>query len=84
MLMNTFFKTQFNYFPLVWTLNVRKLNSKIDRLRERLRLRNFDELLGFNNSISVHHRNLKNLVIELYNVFNGISPNIMKDIFFKF
>ena len=82
--MNTFFKTKFNYFPQVWTLNVRKLNSKIDRLSERLRLRNFDELLGFNNSISVHHRNLKNLAIELYKVFNGISPDIMKNIFFKF
>ena len=45
--------------------------------------RTFDKILELHNSVSVCHRILHSLVIELYNVFNGIysTPNIMKDVF---
>ena len=33
-LMNTFFKSQFNYYPLIWMCCNRSLNNKIDRLHE--------------------------------------------------
>ena len=34
-LMNTFFKSQFNYCPLIWMYCNRSLNNKIDQLHER-------------------------------------------------
>ena len=39
------------------------------------------ELLDLDNSVSIHHKNLQCLTIELYKIFNGISPDIMKDVF---
>ena len=87
MLLNTLFKAQFNYCPLVWMLHIRKLN-KINRLRERClriiynnNLTTFFEILELDNSVSIHHRNLHCFAIELYNTFKNNSPDIMKDIF---
>ena len=87
-LMNAFFKAQFNYCPLVWMLHSRRLNNKINRLHERcLRVvhnnnqSTLQELLDLDNSVSIHHKNLQCLAIELYKIFNGISPDIMKDVF---
>ena len=65
-----------------------KLNNKVNRLHERwLRvnyndgLSSFQELLERDNSVSVHNRNIQCLATELYKVFNGICPDVMKDIF---
>ena len=33
-LMNAFFKAQFNYFPIIWMFQCRCLNSKINRFHE--------------------------------------------------
>ena len=57
MLLNAFFKAQFNY-NLLWTLHSRKLNNRINKLHERClritynndNLSTFDELLELNNS----------------------------------
>ena len=87
-LMNTFFKAQFNYCPIVWMFHSRSLNNKINRLHERcLRIiyndkrSRFEELLVKDNSVSVHHNNIHTLAIEMYQVVNGISPEIMNDVF---
>ena len=34
-LMNAFFKSQFNYYPGIWMFHSRTLNNKINRLNER-------------------------------------------------
>ena len=34
-LMNAFFKAQFNYCPIIWMFHSRCLNNKINRLREK-------------------------------------------------
>ena len=87
-LMNAFFKAQFNYCPIVWMFHSRSLNNKINRLHERcLRIiyndkrSSFEELLVKDNSVSVHHNNIHTLAIEMYKVVNGISPEIMNDVF---
>ena len=87
-LMNAFFKAQFNYCPAVWMFHNRSLNNKINRLHERcLRIiyndkhSNFEELLVKDNSVSIHHNNIHTLAIEMYKVANGMSPDIMNDIF---
>ena len=41
----------------------------------------FEELLEKENTFSVHQRNLQFLATELYKVSNGLSPDLMKDIF---
>ena len=76
---------EFNYYPLVWMLHSRKLNSKINRLRDYTIMYNnnpstFEELLELDNSVSIHHRNLQCLAMELYKIFSAISPDIMNDI----
>ena len=87
-LMNAFFKAQFNYCPAVWMFHNRSLNNKINRLHERcLRIiyndkhSNFEELLVKDSSVSMHHNNIHTLTIEMYKAANGISPKIMNDIF---
>ena len=64
-LMIAFFKSQFNYCPLIWMCCNRSLNSKIDRLHERsLRIvysdktSDFSELLEKDGSVSVHYQNI--------------------------
>ena len=66
----------------------RSLNKKINRLHERcLRIiyndknSNFEELLAKDNSVPIHHNNIHTLAIEMYKVANGMSPEIMSDIF---
>ena len=81
LLLNAFFKDEFNYCPVVWMFHSRSLNNKINRLHGRcLRIiyndkhSNFDVLLEKDNSVSIHHNNIPSLDIELYKVANGISP----------
>ena len=87
-LMNAFFKAQFNYFPVIWMNHSRGLNNKINRLHERcLRIiyndkrSNFEELLNKDNSVSIHHHNIQALAIELYKVVNDMSPEVISEVF---
>ena len=86
--MNVIFNSQFNCCPTIWMLHSRSLNNKINRLQERcLRMiyndkqSNFEELLVRDNSVSIHHRNIQRLAIQMYMVTNAMSPNIMSEIF---
>ena len=88
MLLNAFFKSQFNYCPLVWMCHSRALNNKINRLHERcLRIiyndkhSSFHDLLEIDRSVSVHSRNLQLLAIEMFKVSKGICPINFSNIF---
>ena len=79
-LMNSFFRSQFNYCPLIWICHSRTNNRNINRLHERcLRIicndkqSSFIKLLEKDNSVSIHQRNLQ--------ICNGLSPVLMNDIF---
>ena len=79
---------QFGYCPLIWMFHSRGLNNKINRIHERaLRITykdkssTFQELLEKDNSVSIHHRNVQKLAIEIYKVLHGFSPPILNDIF---
>ena len=86
-LTKAFITCQFSYFLLIWMFYSRILNNKINRTHERaLRLvyqnnLSVSELHDLDNSVTVHQKNLQVLVTEIYNVKNGIAPEIMKDIF---
>ena len=80
--------SQFGYCPLVWMFHSRGLNNKINSLHERAlritygdRSSSFEDILKKNNSVSIHHRNIQALAIEMFKVKNNIAPEIMKNLF---
>ena len=88
MIMNSFFDSQFNYCPLVWMFHSRGINTKINNLHYRaLRIihrdetSTFDELLKKDGCITIHHRNIITLAIEMYKVNNNLAPTFMREIF---
>ena len=87
-LMNAFFKSQFDYCPAIWMFHSRTLNNEINRLYERClritynyKLWNFEELLHKDKSVSTHHNNKHALAIEMYKLVNGTSLEIMHESF---
>jgi len=88
LIMNSFFNAQFNYCPLIWMLHSRYNNNKIKHLHERcLRLTycdkksSYEELLEKDSSVSIHHRNIQSLAIEMYKVKKEIAPAITANVF---
>ena len=66
----------------------KKMNRKINHIHERaLRLvhkdyiSSFSELLRKDKSMSIHHRNIHALAIEMYKVKENTCPIIMNEIF---
>ena len=66
----------------------RQMNNRINHIHERsLRLvyddysSSFNELLIKDNSVSIHHRNVQLVAIEMYKIVNDISPPFMREIF---
>ena len=87
-LMKAFFIAQFSYCPLIWMFHSRKLNNKINKLHERClgivysdSTSSFDKLIETDNSVPVHHRNIQVLATESYKIVNGLSSEIMKEVF---
>ena len=65
----------------------RKLNHKINRLHKRaLRIAyadytsSFEDLLKRDGTVTVHHRNLRVLAIEMYKISHDQSPKFMKNL----
>ena len=84
MIMKAFTESPFGYCPLVWMF----LNNKINRIHKRaLRITyndkssSFQNLLEKDNSVTIHHRNIKILAIETYKFLQGLSPPLMNEIF---
>ena len=85
---NAFFVAQFNYCPLIWVCHNRTYRNKINRLYERcLRLiyndkrSSCEDLLEKDNYVSIHHKNLQALAIEMFKVHTKTSPEIMQEVF---
>ena len=88
LLLKSFIEAQFNYCPLIWMCHSRALNNKINKLHERaLRVvykdksLTFEQMLERDGSFTIHQRNLQKLAIEMYKVKNGLSPEIMANLF---
>ena len=73
LLINSFFKSQFEYCPLTWMFHSRALNNRINDLNYRA-LRpiyqeytlTFKELLEKDGPVTIHHRNIQNIAIEMF------------------
>ena len=42
---------------------------------------NFEKFFERDGSVSIHHQNIRFLAIEMFKVFKGINPQMVKDIF---
>ena len=87
-IMKAFITSHFSYCRLVWMFHSRELNNKINRIHEsslRLvysdKISTFQELLDKDKSVSVYHKNIQVLVLEIYKTVNGLAPTIMNSIF---
>ena len=79
-IMKSFIESKFGYCPLIWMFPSRGLNNKINRFHKRaLRITyndkssSYGELLTKDRSVTIHHRNIRALAIEIYKVMQGIS-----------
>ena len=80
--------SQFNYCPIIWMFHSRQLNNRIKKIHKRvLRLVYkdskliFNNLLGLNNSVTIHQRNIQILAREIFKVKNSLAPEIMTEVF---
>ena len=87
-IMKSFITSQFGYCPLIWMFHSRALNNKINSIHERaLRITyndsksTFEELLNKDNSVSILHRNLQVLAIEMFKIKNNMAPEFLNEIF---
>ena len=86
-IMKSFIESQFGYCPLIWMFHSRGLNIKINHIHERdLRMTYNDklslhgELLTKDKHVTIHHKNIRALRIEIYKVMQGISPPILNEL----
>ena len=88
LIMNAFIYSQFSYCPMIWMCHNRSLNTKINRIHERaLRIvyndnfSSFDVLLQKSESVTIHHRNIQTLAVEIYKALHNLSTSLMAEIF---
>ena len=89
-LMNAFFKTRFNFCPLIWMLHSYQNDNKIKQLHERClrlihndKLGSYEELLEKDWSVSIPHKNIQSLSIKMFQVKHGQSPEFVSNIFIQ-
>ena len=88
LIQNSFFKGQVCYCPVIWTFCSRLSNHLINKFQERaLRIAyndsysSFSELPEMANESTIHMKNLKFLLTEVYKLLNDLSPLIMNGVF---
>ena len=86
-IMKSFVTSPFSYCPLIWMFHSRHLNNKINYIHDRAQRITyqdntsiFEELLNKDNSVSIHHRNLKVLATEAFKIHQGLSPETLKQV----
>ena len=87
-LVNSYILSPFNYCPLVWMFCGKGGSNMIEKCHHRAlcALKNnynlsYDDLLTDCNAVSIHARNLKLLLIEVFKSTHGLGPRIMHGIF---
>ena len=85
--LKSFITSQFNYCPIIWKYCQRKSINLINRIHERALRIAFDYLSDFNSllvkddSVTIHHRNIQALTLEIYKTQNNLNPQFLKEVF---
>ena len=86
-LMKSFITAQFGYCPLIWMFHSRALNNKINSIHKRaLRITYDDMTSAFQQlleKVSIHHRNLQVLAIEMFKVYKKQLPEFLNYVFLQ-
>ena len=83
----SFVISHLSYCAIVWMFHSQQLNYSINNIHERaLQIIYQDYTTCFNyllanSSLTIHHRHLQKLVMEIFKVKASIAVEIMKDIF---
>ena len=87
-LLNSFIKSEFSYWFLIWMFTSEGLNKKINRIHEKsLRLvlndhqSTLDEMLDTLNEKTIHQQCIERLLTEVYKFLNSYSLDIMNKVF---
>ena len=90
LLIKAFIESQFSYCALIWMFCSRQMNDKINHIQERtLRLVYSDYIISFggllirDESVSIHHRNIQRVAIEMFKVTNNLCPEMIQKHFSK-
>ena len=87
MLGNAIIDSQFNYAPLLWMFCRKTLYSKIEKIHHKtLKViyesnDTYENLLLQSNTVSVHQRHLRFLMIEIYKSISQLNPQFMWSFF---
>ena len=86
--MKAFVELQFGYCTLVWMFHSRSFNNKINRIHESAlgstynnKSSSFKKLLQQDNSVTIHHRNIKILATEICRFLQELSSPIINESF---
>ena len=78
--MNAFINSQFSYCPLIWMCHSRTTHSITNNIHERAlrivykdNISSFAQLLEKGNAVTIHHRNIQVLAIEICKALNTLS-----------
>ena len=87
-LFNAYIMSYFNYCPLVWMFCSKQAHNLINKTHRRAMCAklnifscDYDELLKLAKSETIHSKNLKWLIIEIFKSLNCLNPQIMWDTF---
>ena len=87
-IMKSFIESHFGYCPIIWMFHRRGLNNKRNRIHEgAIRITcndkssSYGELVTKDKSVTIHHRNMRALAIEIYKVMQRISPPLLNKVF---
>ena len=87
-IMNAFINSQFSFCPLIWMCHSRTTHSIINNIHERAlrivykdNISSFAQLLEKANAVTIHHRNIQVLAIEIYKALNKLSSPLMPELF---
>ena len=74
-IVKSFIELKFGHCPLIWMFHSRGLNNKTNRIQERTLIiicndksSSYGDLLSKDRSVTIHHRNIRALAVEIYKV----------------
>ena len=87
---DSFFLSNFNYCPLIYSMQNRRNDKKIETLNKRMlrivcndRISSYNELLSTVNRPMLYCNRKKALIDEVFKVLYGLSPPVSPDFFTK-